>query len=198
MQCERSTVEIFSLLVFRFAIWNTIMGSSLLAMPWGIDRAGLATGIFLIILMGAICLLTAYLLLRVQQLHGIAFMLIVPTIDYKVFFLGGGNADWEVADLAGALLGPHSERLAKTFSLVVLLGANIVYWILMSNFLYHTVDYLYGKFHLFTYSKIMQVFFFLHFRNGNWSCKLAGLEQCVASGCSLSSKYDKRCCESVG
>lgn len=39
-------------------------------MPWSIEKAGLANGIFLVVLMGIICLYTAYLLLRAQQLHG--------------------------------------------------------------------------------------------------------------------------------
>ncbi|KAL0277841.1 UNVERIFIED_CONTAM: hypothetical protein PYX00_004982 [Menopon gallinae] len=116
-----------SSIVTIFAVWNTIMGSSLLTMPWGIERAGLVTGIVFMLIMGAICLYTSYLLLRVQQLHG------------------GGNVDWEVADLAGFLLGRKYEMVAKFFSLVVLLGANIVYWILMSNFLYHSVDYIYER-----------------------------------------------------
>jgi len=43
------------------------------------------------------------------------------------------------------LLGQWAGYLAKMFSVLVLLGAVIVYWILMSNFLYHSVDYVYGK-----------------------------------------------------
>lgn len=61
------------------------------------------------------------------------------------FILGGGHVDWEVSDLAGYLLGKRSEMLAKFSSFVVLWGALIIYWILMSNFLFHFVDYFYGK-----------------------------------------------------
>lgn len=43
------------------------------------------------------------------------------------------------------LLGQWAGYIAKMFSVLVLLGAVIVYWILMSNFLYHSVDYVYGK-----------------------------------------------------
>ncbi|XP_047104267.1 sodium-coupled neutral amino acid transporter 9-like isoform X1 [Schistocerca piceifrons] len=108
-----------------FAVWNTIMGSSLLTMPWGIERAGLWTGILIVILMGALCLYTAYQLLEVQKCHGF------------------NSPDGEVADLSRELLGRPAEVVAKSFSLIVLLGATIVYWILMSNFIYHSVDYLY-------------------------------------------------------
>ncbi|XP_066996721.1 neutral amino acid transporter 9 [Anabrus simplex] len=116
-----------SSLVTIFAVWNTIMGSSLLAMPWGLERAGFFTGIMIMILMGGLCLYTTYLLLQVQKRHG------------------SQNHDGEVADLSRILLGRPAEVIAKCFSLIVLLGANIVYWILMSNFLYHSVDYIYER-----------------------------------------------------
>lgn len=51
----------------------------------------------------------------------------------------------EVPDLCRMLLGKWAEIIAKVFSLVVLIGANIVYWILMSNFLYNSVLFLYSK-----------------------------------------------------
>ncbi|KAF2901699.1 hypothetical protein ILUMI_04489 [Ignelater luminosus] len=115
-----------SSLVTIFAIWNTIMGSSLLAMPWGMEKAGLFPGVFLNILVAGICLYTCYLLLRVNEDHGL---------------IGQNN---EVSDLCRMLLGRWAEITAKIFSLVVLIGALIVYWVLMSNFLYHSVHFLYG------------------------------------------------------
>ncbi|PSN44983.1 hypothetical protein C0J52_05476 [Blattella germanica] len=112
-------------LVTIFAVWNTIMGSSLLTMPWGVEHAGLLMGITTIVLMGGLCLYTTHKILQVQMQHG------------------GGNLDWEVAELATLLLGRWAGYIAKLFSLLVLLGAVIVYWVLMSNFLYHSVDYVY-------------------------------------------------------
>jgi sodium-coupled neutral amino acid transporter 9 len=61
------------------------------------------------------------------------------------FITGKANCDGEVAELATMLLGQWAGYIAKLFSLLVLLGAVIVYWILMTNFLYHSVDYIYGK-----------------------------------------------------
>jgi hypothetical protein len=61
------------------------------------------------------------------------------------FVTGKANTDGEVPDLATVLLGQWAGYTAKMFSVLVLLGAVIVYWILMSNFLYHSVDYVYGK-----------------------------------------------------
>ncbi|GFG31868.1 hypothetical protein Cfor_02674 [Coptotermes formosanus] len=114
-----------SSLVTIFSVWNTIMGSSLLTMPWGIQNAGLLMGIVTIVMMGGLCLYTTHKILQVQIKHGKA------------------NADGEVAELATMLLGQWAGYIAKLFSLLVLLGAVIVYWILMTNFLYHSVDYVY-------------------------------------------------------
>lgn len=111
-----------SSLVTIFAVWNTVMGSSLLTMAWGIDQAGLLVGLLLTILMGALCLYTAYVLLNVCQNHG-------------------QNSSFEVPDLCRFLLGRWAEIIARIFSLIVMLGANVVYWILMSNFLFFTVNY---------------------------------------------------------
>ncbi|XP_060842799.1 neutral amino acid transporter 9-like isoform X3 [Rhopalosiphum padi] len=104
-----------------FAIWNTIMGTSLLAMPWSVERAGLVMGLLLMFVIAALCLYTSNRILKVQVLHG--------------------NDTGEVAQLSKNLLGPWAEVIAKLFSFIILLGANIVYWILMSNFLYYSVGY---------------------------------------------------------
>ena len=48
-------------------------------------------------------------------------------------------------DLCMFLLGRGGQMISVLFSALSLLGASAVYWVLMSNFLYHTVKYLYGK-----------------------------------------------------
>ncbi|XP_075980267.1 sodium-coupled neutral amino acid transporter 9 homolog isoform X2 [Anticarsia gemmatalis] len=110
-----------SSLVTIFSVWNTIMGSSLLTMAWGVERAGLPAALILVAFMAALCLYTAYVLLRVNKHHG--------------------SDSCEVPALCRTLLGRWAEVLAHMFSLLVLLGANIVYWILITNFLYFTVNY---------------------------------------------------------
>ncbi|XP_013166810.1 PREDICTED: sodium-coupled neutral amino acid transporter 9 homolog isoform X2 [Papilio xuthus] len=110
-----------SSLVTIFSVWNTMMGSSLLAMAWGVARAGLPAALLLLTLMAALCLYTAYLLLTVNRHHG--------------------GARCEVPALCGRLLGSGAAAGAHLFSLLVLLGATVVYWLLMANFLYHTVNY---------------------------------------------------------
>ncbi|CAH2242524.1 jg3839 [Pararge aegeria aegeria] len=111
-----------SSLVTIFSIWNTIMGSSLLTMAWGVERAGLPAALFLLGFMAALCLYTAYILLRVNYHHG--------------------SETCEVPALCRLLLGAGAAAVAHAFSLMVLLGANVLYWLLISNFLYYTVNYL--------------------------------------------------------
>ena len=48
-------------------------------------------------------------------------------------------------DLCMFLLGRVGQWVSVLFSALSLLGASAVYWVLMSNFLYHTVKYVYGK-----------------------------------------------------
>jgi hypothetical protein len=119
--------ETNSSLVTIFAIWNTTVGTSLLSMSWGIEKTGLFPAVLINILIAAICLYTTYTLLKVNEKHGVI-----------------GQAG-EVCDLCKALIGQWAEILAKIFSLVVLIGANIVYWILMSNFFYNSVQFFYGN-----------------------------------------------------
>ncbi|XP_076255826.1 neutral amino acid transporter 9-like [Rhynchophorus ferrugineus] len=114
-------------LVTIFAIWNTTMGSSLLAMSWGIQMAGLLPGIIINIVVAALCHYTCYMLLSISNKHGLPGKTI------------------EVHHLCKDLLGRWAEMLAKIFSIVVLLGADIVYMILMSNFLYNSVYFLYSS-----------------------------------------------------
>jgi amino acid permease len=56
--------------IYSFAVWNTIMGSSLLTMPWGMQNSGLLMGIVTIVIMGGLCLYTTHKILQVQMRHG--------------------------------------------------------------------------------------------------------------------------------
>ncbi|KAH0950238.1 hypothetical protein HN011_009181 [Eciton burchellii] len=115
-----------SSLVTIFSVWNTILGSSLLTMPWGIAMAGFFPGLFLNLLMSGLCLYTAYRLITVHAYHG-----------------GGENI--EVLDLCRIYLNKWAEYVARIFSIGVLMGAIIAYWILMSNFLYNSVNFIYDN-----------------------------------------------------
>lgn len=112
-----------SSIVTIFAIWNTMMGTSLLSMPWALEQAGLAMGLAMMALVAGLCLYTAYRILQVYTIHS-------RTMKISEF-----------GDLCGILLGRWAEYTATAFSVLAILGAAIVYWILMSNFLYSTVSF---------------------------------------------------------
>lgn len=57
----------------------------------------------------------------------------------------GGGENIEVLDLSRIYLGKWAEYIARIFSIAVLMGATIAYWILMANFLYNSVNFIYGK-----------------------------------------------------
>ncbi|XP_054273752.1 sodium-coupled neutral amino acid transporter 9 homolog isoform X1 [Macrosteles quadrilineatus] len=114
-----------SSLVTIFVLWNTMVGTSLLTMPWGLERAGFAMGILLVMGMATLCCYTAHCVVSTQAAYG-------PP---------GG----EISELTRHLLGRKAEILSKIFSYIVLAGALIVYWILMTNFLYFIVDFIYTE-----------------------------------------------------
>uniref|UniRef100_A0A9J2PTM1 Amino acid transporter transmembrane domain-containing protein n=1 Tax=Ascaris lumbricoides TaxID=6252 RepID=A0A9J2PTM1_ASCLU len=103
-------------------MWNTMMGSSLLAMPWAVQQAGLLLGIFLILAVGALSLYTAYRI--VQSPVGLT--------------LGVDSQAADLPDVCRYFWGSVGDALSVFFSVVVLLGGIVVYWVLMSNFLYYT------------------------------------------------------------
>lgn len=109
-----------------FAIWNTMMGTSLLTMPWAVSQAGFAAGMALILGIGFLCLYTAFRVLSSPRLVG-----------------GEEEGHLEFSDICRHFLGPWGERLAMLFSMLPLLGATIVFWVLMSTFLSNTAVFAY-------------------------------------------------------
>ncbi|RUS75848.1 hypothetical protein EGW08_016394 [Elysia chlorotica] len=107
-----------SSIVTIFSMWNTMMGTSLLSMPWAIKQAGYLNGIGLLIIMAGIMAYTSYRVLTAGR------------------SLATGALS-EFSDVVRIYLGRVFEVAAIVCSLVTLLGGCIVYWILMSNFLYH-------------------------------------------------------------
>ncbi|KAK5967203.1 hypothetical protein GCK32_000216 [Trichostrongylus colubriformis] len=109
-------------LVTIFSIWNTMMGTSLLAMPWALQQAGVFFGIFLMLSIALLCFYTAFLV-----------------VDSPRGITGGMDPIvMEFSDVCRHFLGKGGEYLAVVFSVIVLLGGIMVYWVLMSNFLYYT------------------------------------------------------------
>ncbi|CAI4227100.1 unnamed protein product [Auanema sp. JU1783] len=112
-----------SSLVTIFSLWNTIMGTSLLTMPWALQQAGLALGIIIYLAMCAVCLYTAYRVL--QSADGIPNLQVDPSVA-------------EFSDVCEYFFGKIGMSISVVSSVVVFLGGIIVYWVLMSNFLYFT------------------------------------------------------------
>ena len=50
-------------------IWNTMMGTSLLAVPWAIQQSGLATGLALVFFMTIISYSTAFIIIDLYGKH---------------------------------------------------------------------------------------------------------------------------------
>ncbi|NP_848861.1 neutral amino acid transporter 9 isoform X1 [Mus musculus] len=117
-------------LVTIFMIWNTMMGTSILSIPWGIKQAGFTTGMCVIVLMG---LLTLYCCYRVVKSRST-----ISTSD---------TSTWEYPDVCKHYFGSFGQWSSLLFSLVSLIGAMIVYWVLMSNFLFNTGKFIFNFIH---------------------------------------------------
>ncbi|XP_007942371.1 sodium-coupled neutral amino acid transporter 9 [Orycteropus afer afer] len=117
-------------LVTIFMIWNTMMGTSILSIPWGIKQAGFTTGMCVIVLMG---LLTLYCCFRVVKSRTM-----ISSLD---------TTTWEYPDVCRYYFGSFGQWSSLLFSLVSLIGAMIVYWVLMSNFLFNTGEFIFNFIH---------------------------------------------------
>lgn len=62
-------------IVTIFALWNTMMGTSLLSMPWAMERAGAIPAVVLLTAVAAISFYTAYRTLEVFENNGNYFFL---------------------------------------------------------------------------------------------------------------------------
>nr|CAD2174833.1 unnamed protein product [Meloidogyne enterolobii] len=114
-----------SSMVTIFSIWNTMVGTSLLAVPWALQQAGLVLGIFLMLLMAGIAFYTAYRIIESPN----SLTLETSTPDFS--------------DVCRFLWGKWLEYFAVFFSVLVLVGGVILYFVLMSNFLYFTGNVIY-------------------------------------------------------
>ncbi|CAE1321854.1 SLC38A9 [Acanthosepion pharaonis] len=105
-----------------FALWNTMMGTALLSMPWAIRKAGFANGVTLLILIAFLMFYSAYRIMSctLEMAH----------LGLKDF-----------SDVCRHYLGQAGYIMCSICSLISLIGGMIVYWILLSNFMYNTVKY---------------------------------------------------------
>uniref|UniRef100_A0A3Q3EYL7 Neutral amino acid transporter 9 n=1 Tax=Labrus bergylta TaxID=56723 RepID=A0A3Q3EYL7_9LABR len=118
---RRSTF--YSPLGTAFAIWNTMMGTSILSIPWGIKQAGFTLGVLLLVFTGLLMLYCCY--------SSSAYV---------------DTSEWEFPDVCRYYFGKFGQWSSLLFSMVSLIGAMVVYWVLMSNFLYNTGQFIYIMF----------------------------------------------------
>ncbi|XP_069780474.1 neutral amino acid transporter 9 isoform X1 [Narcine bancroftii] len=117
-------------IVTIFSIWNTMMGTSILSLPWGLKEAGFTFGIILIVLMSMLMLYCCYRVVKSRQT--------VVHLD---------TSSWEFPDVCKYYFGSFGQWSSLLFSLISLYGAMIVYWVLMSNFLFNTGIFIYNHVH---------------------------------------------------
>ncbi|XP_003745730.1 sodium-coupled neutral amino acid transporter 9 homolog [Galendromus occidentalis] len=134
-----------SSLVTIFAIWNTMLGTSMLTMPWAVAQAGIGASIICFVIVGALCLYTTY-----RVVDSPRFLQEAPVnpdtmpsyrrlVDpaKRLMEPARKNEDIEFVDVCAKLLGPIGRWVAVIFSAVALLGTTIVFWELMSKFLHN-------------------------------------------------------------
>ena len=99
------------------SIVNTMMGTTILALPLGMSQSGIGAGLFITALLGALSCATCLIVVE----RGLA----------------AGHADFSGS--VGALLGRRAQLVAWSFSVAIILGASIVYHILMQETLFALV-----------------------------------------------------------
>uniref|UniRef100_A0A8C6S9T8 Neutral amino acid transporter 9 n=1 Tax=Neogobius melanostomus TaxID=47308 RepID=A0A8C6S9T8_9GOBI len=113
-----------------FAIWNTMMGTSILSIPWGIKQAGFTMGILILIFTGLLLLYCCYIVLKSPKS--------ILSVD---------TSDWEFPDVCRHYFGKFGQWSSLFFSMISLIGAMVVYWVLMSNFLFNSGQFIYNYAH---------------------------------------------------
>ncbi|XP_039267165.2 sodium-coupled neutral amino acid transporter 9 homolog isoform X1 [Styela clava] len=111
-------------LVTIFAVWSSMMGTSLLAMPWAFQQAGMIQGIVIQLLLAALSAYTAVLVLKSSKKFADPVTGSIP----------------EFAVVCQKLFGKFGTIITTQCSAILFAGALIVYWILMSELLYNSVN----------------------------------------------------------
>lgn len=105
-----------SSLMTIFSVWNTMMGSSLMAMPWGFYHAGLLGGITMCLLVGFISWYTCWLILKLSSTHRDLF------------------------ELCQEYLGSPGRWISWIFALFFAIGILVSYEIIMTTALVDVVE----------------------------------------------------------
>jgi sodium-coupled neutral amino acid transporter 9 len=101
-----------------FSIWNTMLGSTILSLPWGMSQSGLILGLFSIAFIGALAFYTCKIMLN--------FSLRLKQDD--------------PADIMEMIWGRKGKILTLSMSALVMIGAGIAYNIIMNSALFSMLD----------------------------------------------------------
>eukprot|EP00359_Climacostomum_virens_P011052 CAMPEP_0204906426 /NCGR_PEP_ID=MMETSP1397-20131031/5972_1 /ASSEMBLY_ACC=CAM_ASM_000891 /TAXON_ID=49980 /ORGANISM="Climacostomum Climacostomum virens, Strain Stock W-24" /LENGTH=446 /DNA_ID=CAMNT_0052075421 /DNA_START=201 /DNA_END=1541 /DNA_ORIENTATION=+ len=101
-----------------FSIWNTMLGSTILSLPWGMSQSGLILGIISILFIGVIAFYTCKIMLE--------FSLRLKKDD--------------PADIMELVWGRKGKVLTLIMSALVLVGASIAYNIIMNSAFFSMLD----------------------------------------------------------
>jgi len=105
-----------SSIVTIFSLTNTMLGSSLLSLPWAFTQAGFGTSLAIVMICGFVCFYTAYLIVK----------------------NAAGQDDFSV--MCRDCLGRPGYYISIACSILVLVGAAIAYDIIMSHSLFDFVN----------------------------------------------------------
>lgn len=102
------------------SIWNCVMGSSLLTMPWAFEKAGLMQTIIIMVLCGIMSYYTGYLCIKLAESCRNGKDGVLP----------------EFQEVCRKYLGKTGEYTALLAANVIVCGALTVYYVLMCKFLF--------------------------------------------------------------
>ena len=112
-----------SSLVTVFSLWNTMIGSTIVSMPWAVQQAGLVMGMCecylgVIVLVGCVAFYTCSIIVR----------------------LGFSLELYDTPDLIAAMWGIWGRRITVLMSAVLMLGALMAYNVILNSALYKVLD----------------------------------------------------------
>jgi sodium-coupled neutral amino acid transporter 9 len=102
------------------SIWNCVMGSSLLTMPWAFEKAGFAQTLIIMIVCGIMCYYTAFLCIKLAD--SVRKNKDQPLPEFQ--------------EVCRIYLGKWGEYSALLSANIIVLGALTVYYVLMSKFMF--------------------------------------------------------------
>jgi solute carrier family 38 (sodium-coupled neutral amino acid transporter), member 9 len=116
----------------------------MLAIPWAINQSGLVLGVVLMFVMAAVSFYTAYRIVQSPGALGKHLTYLRNLVTYSYIFSALDTSTPDFSDVCHFFWGKWGEYFSVFFSVLVLIGGVVLYFVLMSNFLYFTGNVIYG------------------------------------------------------